>query len=56
MAESRKLGRQAEKPEPETIPDSSEYMLRTLVTAPSRGEDEWNYLKRAADNRPVGDT
>ena len=42
----RKRGRPVEKPEPDPIPDSLENVLRSLVTAPPRREDEWDYLKR----------
>ena len=42
----RKRGRPVEKPEPDPIPDSPENVLRSLVTAPPRREDEWDYLKR----------
>ena len=56
MAKSCKRGRPVEKPEPDPIPDSPENVLHALVTAPPRGEDEWYYLKQAADNCPTGDT
>ena len=45
MAE-HKRGRPVEKPVPDPIPDSRENVLRTLVTAPPRRDDEWDYLKR----------
>ena len=46
MTETRKRGRPVEKPESEAVSDSPENMLRSLVTAPSRAEDDWGYLKR----------
>ncbi len=46
MTDSPKRGRPVEKPMPEPIPDSTENVLRALVTAPPRGEHEWDYLKR----------
>ena len=46
MTETRKRGRPVEKPEPEQIPDSPENVLRALMTAPPRAEDDWDYLKR----------
>ncbi len=54
MAESRKRGRSAEKPEPDPIPDSPENVLRALVTAPPRAEDDWDYLKRKAPEERQG--
>ena len=40
----RKRGRPVTKPEPDPpIPDSPENVLRALVTAPPRGEDEWGH-------------
>ena len=56
MPESRKLGRLAEKPKRETIPDSPENVLRAPVTARRAAEVNGTILKRAAGNRPVGDT
>jgi len=47
----RKRGRPIERPEPDTIPDSPENVLKALVTASPRGKDEWDYLKR----KPRGD-
>jgi hypothetical protein len=47
MTEERKRGRPVEKPEPAQIPDSPENVLRALVNAPPRADDEWDYLKRA---------
>ncbi len=41
----RKRGRPVEKPEPDPIPNSLENVLRALVTAPPRREDEWGYLR-----------
>ncbi len=46
MTETHKLGRPVEKPEPDPIPDSPENVLRALVTAPPRAEDDWDYLKQ----------
>ena len=47
MTETRKRGRPVEKPEPDPIPDSPENVLRALMTAPPRREDEWDYLRQA---------
>ncbi len=46
MIHSHKRDRPVEKPMPERIPDSPENVLRALMTAPPRGVDEWDYLKR----------
>ncbi len=41
----KRRGRPPVKPEPEPIPDSPENVLRALVTASPRAEDDWDYLK-----------
>ena len=51
----RKRGRPVEKPELDPIPDSPENVLRALVMAPPRAEDDWDYLKRSSlSNRKGG--
>ena len=46
MAEARRRGCPVENPGLDPIPDSQENVLRALVTAPSRGDHERDYLKR----------
>ncbi len=50
MSDSRKRGRPVEKPEPDFIPDNPKNVLRALVTAPPRGKDDWDYLKREPES------
>ena len=52
MTETRKRGRPVEKPEPDPIPESSENVLRALLSAPPRAEGDWDYLKRRS--KPAG--
>ncbi len=41
----RPRGRPVKFPLPEPIPDSPENVLRSLVTAPRKREEDWKYLK-----------
>ena len=45
----RKRGRPVERPMPEPIPDTPENIMRAILTTPPKRDDEWEYLKRAAD-------
>lgn len=42
-------GRPVEKPMPEAIPDTPENVMRAILSTPPKREDEWEYLKEAAD-------
>lgn len=43
----RGRGRPVEKPMPELIPDTPENIMRAVLNAPPKREDEWRYLRES---------